>query len=210
MAHNNLGVALKDEGKRDEAIAEYKIAVRLQPNLVLAHNNLGIALNDQGKRDEAIAAYREVIRLKPDDGPAHNNLAWSLVVTPGRPPRDYDEGLAHAREAVGLGKPSSARYGTLALAEYRSGHWAEFLAASERAMALSKGISGYGEFCQALAHSRNGDKNEAGKWFDKAVDWTRRHAADDRELLGLWSEAADLLNRPRPDSPVPRGVERPH
>ena len=32
MAHHNLGVALKDQGKLDEAIAEYREAIRLKPD----------------------------------------------------------------------------------------------------------------------------------------------------------------------------------
>ena len=40
-AHNNLGVSLNDQGKLDEAIAEYREAIRLKPEHVEAHNNLG-------------------------------------------------------------------------------------------------------------------------------------------------------------------------
>ena len=34
MAHNNLGIALDDQGKLEEAIAEYREAIRLQPENV--------------------------------------------------------------------------------------------------------------------------------------------------------------------------------
>jgi predicted O-linked N-acetylglucosamine transferase (SPINDLY family) len=40
MAHNNLGNALKDAGELDEAIAAFRRAIQLQPDLVIAHNSL--------------------------------------------------------------------------------------------------------------------------------------------------------------------------
>ena len=60
-----------------------------------------------------------------------------MVLSTKRPQRDYDEGLAHARKAVELAKNGENPYGTLSLAEYRSGHWAESLAASDVVKAIS-------------------------------------------------------------------------
>ena len=67
------------QGKLDEAIAEYREAIRLKPDYAEAHDNLGIALEARAKLDEAIAAYREAIRLKPDYAEAHCNLGILLV-----------------------------------------------------------------------------------------------------------------------------------
>ncbi len=64
-ARNNLGNVLCDQGKLDEAIAAYREAARLKPDLAGAHNGLGNVLCDQGKLDEAITEFR-VLRLKPD------------------------------------------------------------------------------------------------------------------------------------------------
>ena len=70
-AHNNLGNALKDQGKLDEAMACYRRALELKPDYAEAHNNLGNDLGTQGKLDEAVACYRRALELKPDyaDGP---------------------------------------------------------------------------------------------------------------------------------------------
>ena len=43
-AHNNLGVALADRGRIDEAIAQYQKALEIKPDYAEAHNNLGLAL----------------------------------------------------------------------------------------------------------------------------------------------------------------------
>ena len=60
--HTRLGVALKAQGKREEAIAEFREAIRLKPDYAEAHYNLGLALAAQGK-PEAAAAYLSLIHI---------------------------------------------------------------------------------------------------------------------------------------------------
>ena len=58
---------LGQQGKLDEAIAEHRTAIRIQPDFANAHNTLGDILSDV-KQDYAAAAaeFREAIRLQPD------------------------------------------------------------------------------------------------------------------------------------------------
>ena len=69
---------LPHQGKLDEAIADYREAIRLKPDYLEAHSNLGVALASQGKPEEAIAECREAIRLKPGLAEAHSNLGFAL------------------------------------------------------------------------------------------------------------------------------------
>ena len=73
-AYNNLGNVLLDQGKLDEAAAQYEQAVALKPDLFQAHNNLGNILAEQGKLDQAVARFEQALALKPDLAEAHNNL----------------------------------------------------------------------------------------------------------------------------------------
>ena len=50
---NGLARCLKDEGKVDEAIAEYRAALAIDPNYEVARYNLGIALDMQKKKAPA-------------------------------------------------------------------------------------------------------------------------------------------------------------
>ena len=88
---------LRNQGKLDEAIAEYRQAIRLIPDFAEAHNDLGIALKEQGKPDESIAEYRQAIRLKPDLAWAHNNLGNAL-----KEQGKLNEAIAEYREAIRL------------------------------------------------------------------------------------------------------------
>jgi tetratricopeptide (TPR) repeat protein len=78
-AHNNLGTALDDEGRTDEAIEQFQRVLQIKPDLAEAHGNLGHALSKvPGRMGEAIAQYRESLRLKPDYFRAHINLGNAL------------------------------------------------------------------------------------------------------------------------------------
>ena len=53
-AHNNLGVALAQQGRMDEAIVQFDQALRLKPDYAQARANLGYALDlVKERRDEA-------------------------------------------------------------------------------------------------------------------------------------------------------------
>ena len=77
-AHINLGNALQELGKLDEAVASYRKALAIKPEFAEAHNNLGNALQDLGKLDEAFASYHKALAIKPDYAEAHNNIGTAL------------------------------------------------------------------------------------------------------------------------------------
>ena len=74
LAHNNLGLALAEEGKFEEAAKHFTEALRINPMHVYAHNNLGLVLTNRGRYGEAEKHFREAIRIRPDFYEAHNNL----------------------------------------------------------------------------------------------------------------------------------------
>ena len=56
----------------------------------------------------------------------------------------------------------------------------------------------------ALAHARNGERDWALPWYDKAVRWLEGHPNKDPMLCGLRAEADGLLGNPaRPLDPPP-------
>jgi tetratricopeptide (TPR) repeat protein len=57
-AHRNLGVALRNQGKLAQALAEYRTAIDIQPDLAQAHCGLGLTLQQQGKFADALAALK--------------------------------------------------------------------------------------------------------------------------------------------------------
>jgi Flp pilus assembly protein TadD len=69
---------LKAKGDLDGAIAEFRTALRLNPNHVAAHTNLGNALVVQGDFNEALDEYRTALRLNPSHVAAHVGMGVAL------------------------------------------------------------------------------------------------------------------------------------
>ena len=59
-AHYNRGITLAEQGKLDEAITEFREAIRLQPDFSPAHSCLTAALRRKGEFTEALSVLREV------------------------------------------------------------------------------------------------------------------------------------------------------
>jgi predicted O-linked N-acetylglucosamine transferase (SPINDLY family) len=78
FAHSNLGSALFNAGRLDEAVACHQRALQISPDHVEAHYNLGNALHALGQSTEAIAAYRKALLLRPGFAIAHCNLGSAL------------------------------------------------------------------------------------------------------------------------------------
>jgi tetratricopeptide (TPR) repeat protein len=97
VVHNNLGVALLEQGQLDEAVGHLEEAIRIDPTFAMAYHSLGNALQAQRRFDEAIGRYEQVIRLEPKLAQAHNNLG-AVLTRQGR----WDEAIGHYREALRL------------------------------------------------------------------------------------------------------------
>jgi Flp pilus assembly protein TadD len=77
-SNNNLGLALSELGKKEEAIHEFEIAVKLQDDTAI-ETNLANTYLEVKKYDDAIRAYRNAIQLCPQNASAHCNLGWVLM-----------------------------------------------------------------------------------------------------------------------------------
>ncbi len=73
-AHINLGIALNDLGRLDDAVASFRRALKIKPKFAEAHSNLGNALSNLRRMDDAVASYRRALEIKPDNAEVLNNL----------------------------------------------------------------------------------------------------------------------------------------
>jgi Flp pilus assembly protein TadD len=183
MAHISLGAVLCDV-KHDytAAEAEFREAIRLQPDDAIHHSNLGNALSGQGKVSEAIAEYREAIRLRPDHADAHNNLGNALSGQ-GK----VSEAIAEYREAIRLQPDHAMAHNNLGNALSGQGKVSEAIAEYREAIRLQPDhamahcnlgnvLKQQGRFRESLDAYRKG--HELGsKWPDwryPSADWVRQ------------------------------------
>lgn len=79
LAHVNLGLALVQTGKTDEAVGHWMQALRIKPGGGEAHNNLGVIAWQAGRKQEAIEHWQQAIRDQPDYSEALNNLGVAFL-----------------------------------------------------------------------------------------------------------------------------------
>ncbi len=79
LAHQNLAVALQNQGKINEAIAEYSQCLSISPGYAKAHHNLAHCLAKQGKWKQAADHYSKALQFKPGWKSAQDGLARALA-----------------------------------------------------------------------------------------------------------------------------------
>ena len=72
--HNDLGIALASRGQMDQAIAEFRRALELDPDSAQTHWHLGAALAERGAFDEAEAHLRTSVQRDPTNVDAIHDL----------------------------------------------------------------------------------------------------------------------------------------
>jgi tetratricopeptide (TPR) repeat protein len=129
IAHINLGVALEESGRREEAIKQYQEALQLNPGLVQVHNNLGNLFSRLGRTQDALEQYKEALRLKPGAPLVHANLG-NLFLELGR----VHEALTQFEEAARLAPGDSRYHYLIAKALLRQGRSGEAVEHFEAAL----------------------------------------------------------------------------
>jgi tetratricopeptide (TPR) repeat protein len=77
-AHSNLGNALRELKRPEDALASYDRAIALKPDNAETYYNRGLALQDLKRPEDALASYDKAIALKPNFADAYNNRGMAL------------------------------------------------------------------------------------------------------------------------------------
>jgi tetratricopeptide (TPR) repeat protein len=103
--HNNLALALQQQGRFAEAGEQFARAVALDPDYITARYDWGVELLDHGRLLEAIEQFAAAVRLAPDYADAHLNLGTALLRA-GR----AAEAVPHFETALHLAPAADAHY----------------------------------------------------------------------------------------------------
>ena len=82
--HNILGLSLAQQGRFEEAIVEFRDAMRQGPESAMTHWHLGAALASRGAREEAVEHLRRSVQLDPTNQLARQDLQAVLALDPRR------------------------------------------------------------------------------------------------------------------------------
>jgi protein O-mannosyl-transferase len=170
LAHCNLGVILRNQGKLAEAESHYRAALQYRPKFDVVLNNLGALLIDTGRAEEAIEYLRRATASKLDDADAHNNLGIALAQR-GR----LDEALEHFRQTIKYKPDNAIAHNSLANILVLQHHYQEALADYQEAIRLDpKYAEAHNNLGFALAEL--GRFEEAVVHYREALRLDRRYA----------------------------------
>jgi TolB-like protein/tetratricopeptide (TPR) repeat protein len=166
-AHTALGSVYFSTRRLDEAITEFELALRLNPNFCMAHGYYALALCYCGRTQDAYEAAQRAIRHSPRDP--------SLAIYCGVAgyarfiEKRYDEAIALAREAI----------------RYRGD-----LTGAYRVLTVAAGMSGNLELAAtALAELRRIQPNISLHWIANQLPWKfdkdREHYLEGFRRAGL-------------------------
>ena len=97
-AHHALGYVYLLARRFDDSLAEYELALRLNPNFALAHAYYGLSLSYSGRWQEANEAVRRAIRLSPHD--PYSSAYYGIAAYIQFVGRNYEEAIKLAHESI--------------------------------------------------------------------------------------------------------------
>jgi TolB-like protein/cytochrome c-type biogenesis protein CcmH/NrfG len=97
-AHHALGCVYLFTRHFDDSLAEFELALRLNPNFSLAQGYYGLALSYCGRWEEGDQAVRRALRLSPRD--PFSAVYTGIAAYAQFIGRNYDEAMRLAREAI--------------------------------------------------------------------------------------------------------------
>lgn len=95
LMHFNLGTALDQQGKTEDAIKEYYKSLSVNPYAEDTRYNLACALAKIGKINEAVSEYNKLLKDDPHHKNAHNNIG---ILFAGM--NKYTEAIDHYSAAI--------------------------------------------------------------------------------------------------------------
>jgi tetratricopeptide (TPR) repeat protein len=159
----DVALDLTRKNKPDEALAEWKKAVELNPEEAKAHFNLALALERKGQLEEAITEYQKAIESDPENASAYINLAVDLART-GKP----DEAIDRLEKCVAISPDNAKAQSNLGALLIEKGRFDEAIEHCRKAVDINPEYAdAYNSLGSALAMTEK--LEEAIPHLEKAV-----------------------------------------
>jgi len=152
-----------------------------------------VALMKAGQARQAKELSCKLLEITPKAAGLCNDVAWFLATAEVPAYREPALAVELAEKAVQSNPQSGYYRNTLGVARYRAGDWEQASADLEQSIALGKGGTSFNWFFLAMAHWQLGNKEEARKGYDRAVEWLEKNQPQNEELRRFRTEAAELL-----------------
>jgi len=130
-AHYQLGHALQHSGQANEAMKQYREALRIKPDHLDANLNLGVALVETNQLQEATNYFGKALRIEPDYAKAHINMGNALYKL-----KDFSGATNHYAQALQTNPDNGNTHHVYALALLDLGDFTGAITHASEAMRL--------------------------------------------------------------------------
>jgi tetratricopeptide (TPR) repeat protein len=180
--HTNLGTVYDGRGMYDEAIAEFKKALAIDPNYPRALFNLGVTYAKKGMFDEAITQYKKALSNQPDYAKAHQNLGNAYAKT-GK----FDEAIYQYRKALSLNEDNVDARTNLGIAYEKKGLLDEAIIQYKKVLS-NRPNHVKAHYNLGNAYGKTGRFDEAVAQFRKVLSIDPKYAFAHRGLAVVYAE----------------------
>jgi Tfp pilus assembly protein PilF len=151
-----LGVTYEKQGRFDQAVAEFRRVITLDPKHAEAYNYVGYMFAEKGVRlDEAEHLIQKALEIEPNNGYYIDSLGWAYYQQ-GR----YADAVRELKRAVELtrGKEDPVIFDHLGDAHLQAGDESAALAAWEKSLELDPANDGVRQKVQRARQRSEGRK----------------------------------------------------
>jgi TolB-like protein/Flp pilus assembly protein TadD len=169
VAHFYYANFLTARNRFEEAIAEARESVRLDPVSMVAEANLAILYYNAGRHDEALAVCRKAIQMEPNLARPYDDLGRILLET-----SNFSDAIVALEKAAALSNRSARCLSSLGYGYGVTGQ----LDLAREILAELKGMSKQGYVASsdfAIVHAGLGEHDQAVAWIERACDERDSH-----------------------------------
>jgi Tfp pilus assembly protein PilF len=163
VVRNNLGNSLLQAGRRDEAIAQFQQALKINPRNAEANNNLGYVFYKMGRYQEAMVQFQQALQLDPRFAEAHFNLG-TVLLQQGQ----WDEATAHFQQALQINPNYEIARNNLGFVFLQTGRYQEAMVQFQQALQINPYDAG-ARFNLGFVLLRLGRADEAVVHYQRAL-----------------------------------------
>jgi tetratricopeptide (TPR) repeat protein len=177
------------------------------PDTLSAMHKLAIYYGFAGRDAEALRLGEETLALRtaklgrdhPDTLRSMQLMAWACASHPDVKFRNSKRAMELAKQVLQKTPESGPAWNALLVAYYRSGEWQSCVDALHKSIELNNdGAANSGlYFVFAMTHWQLGHKEDARRWYDKAVAWMNEHLPASYDSRRFRAEAEELLQVPK-------------
>lgn len=207
MSHVNAGAALSTVDRADEALAQYRAALAVDPDTPEAWSNMGVLNGRLGRVTEAVDCLTRAVDMRPEDPRFRMRLGTALFMS-----GDVERAIAELTRSTELFPQDPEAWNNLRFIQVQRHQWALAIDAARRGAAANPDDLGLATslawLLAACPEAGLAAPSEAVAIAEGCVRASNRRDANAMDVLGMALARADRFEEARAVATEALGVAR--